>query len=239
MQRTRLLIAATILAVATTARASGGTTSRWVIAGGGETGQSQGAFTHHGTLGQPVASPPTGSDEILSSGFWGGRVSRGDGSVYLPLVVASAGGPLQVHEAPDTCPGLSIQIGKGYREDFDHSNDNDWYAFAATPGQPTTIETGDLDVNADTFLYLYAPGCATLIAQNDDRADGDPSSRISWTPSAGGQYHVMVRSYDYQVFGPGTGYTLWVTVGESGVDLGAPPREKAPVLPTPVSGGER
>jgi hypothetical protein len=241
MTHTRPLFLLALLTVATASRASGESPVRWVIAGGGATGQSMGGHTHHSTLGQPVAGIPAGVSATLSSGFWGGGGATAGGErVYLPLVLAGAGGANVIAEAPDTCPGLAIQVGLRYAEDFVHSNDNDWYAVSVVQGQPTTIETLDLGPQADTILYLYGPDCTTLIAENDDRVAGDPSSRISWTPAVGGPYHILVRSYDYQVFGSGTDYTLRITVGDAGPDQ--PARRTADKVmppPTPGPGGER
>ncbi len=129
-------------------------------------------------------------------------------TVYAPLIRRTT--VHLVDDAPDACPGLAINIGALYREDFDHINDNDWYQFTAEAGASYTLETLYLGPLADTVLALYAPDCTTLLAFNDDRAPGDPSSRIEWTAPADGAYCVLVRGYDWSVYGPGTEYTVRV-----------------------------
>jgi hypothetical protein len=131
---------------------------------------------------------------------------------YMPLVMRSFTGgptpPIDVVEAPDTCPGYPGQAGKSYRENIDFANDNDWFAFDAVAGRSYVIETGDLGATADTVLYLWTGDCRTQLAENDDRAFGDPSSWIEWTATETGPLAAMVRNYDWQVYGPETGYTL-------------------------------
>ena len=135
---------------------------------------------------------------------------------YLPMVAKNfTSGPLppiEVVEAPDACPGYAARAGTSYRENFDFVNDNDWFAYDATSGKTYVIETGDLGASADTVLYLWTGDCRTQLAENDDRNVGDPSSLIEWTATATGPLAVMVRSYDWQVYGPETRYTL--TIGE-------------------------
>jgi hypothetical protein len=135
---------------------------------------------------------------------------------YLPMVsrnfTSGPPPPIEVVEAPDACPGYPAEAGKSYRENFDIANDNDWFAFDAIAGNTYVIETGDLGANADTVLYLWTGDCRTQLAESDDRSVGDPSSLIEWTATTTGPLAVMLRSYDWQVYGPETAYTL--TIGE-------------------------
>ena len=81
-----LLLAVTILVVASAALAVGGENiSRWAVAGGG--GQSAGgSYALNGTLGQTEAGPNmSGGDYTLSGGFWGGVASTVP-YIYLPLI---------------------------------------------------------------------------------------------------------------------------------------------------------
>jgi hypothetical protein len=135
---------------------------------------------------------------------------------YLPLVMRNFTSgptpPIDVVEAPDTCPGYPGQAGRSYRENFDFANDNDWFAFDAVAGRSYVIETGGLGATVDTVLYLWTGDCRTQLAENDDRAFGDPSSWIEWTATETGPLAAMARNYDWQVYGPETEYTL--TIGE-------------------------
>lgn len=160
--------------------------------------------------------------------------------VYLPLVLSeSVPGVIPIEEAPDTCPGTPIQVGRQYREDFDHSNDNDWYEIQVVGGQAYTMRTFDLESRADTVMYLYASDCSTLLAENDDVAGGNPASQIVWTAPSSGVYYIDVRSYNYTIFGSDTGYSLEVVEGvPDAVDVTGVV-DKAPPLPTPMPGGSR
>ena len=62
--------------------------------------------------------------------------------------------------------------------------DNDYFSFGATSGTPYTIETLNLWGRANTSLQLLASDGVTVLAANDDRAAGDNSSLISYTPSS-------------------------------------------------------
>src|SRR6185436_2986562 len=65
------------------------------------------------------------------------------------------------------------------------TTDVDWYSFVAASGTPYTIETLNLLSGCDTLLQVYNSS-AVLLASNDNRAAGDPSSLISnFTPGAG------------------------------------------------------
>ena len=81
-----LLLAITVMVVASAALALGGENiSRWAVAGGG--GQSAGGrYVLNGTLGQTEAGPTmSGGDYTLSGGFWGG-VATTVPYIYLPLI---------------------------------------------------------------------------------------------------------------------------------------------------------
>ena len=81
-----LLLAITVLVVASAALALGGENiSRWAVAGGG--GQSAGGgYVINGTLGQTEAGPTiSGGDYTLSGGFWGGAATTVP-YIYLPLI---------------------------------------------------------------------------------------------------------------------------------------------------------
>jgi hypothetical protein len=129
--------------------------------------------------------------------------------VYLPLVLCE--GSFAIADAPDACPGLSISTGQTYGDDFDHANDNDWFTFQATAGLSYTIQTGDLQANSDTIMALYAADCATQLAENDDVSyPSNVASQILWLASASGPLRVMVRNYDWNIYGANTGYSLGV-----------------------------
>jgi len=69
--------------------------------------------------------------------------------------------------------------------------DEDWFSFPAIGGRAYTIETTSLLSDSDTFLHLYSSS-SSLLAFNDNRVLGDPSSFISWTAPSTGTYFVQV-----------------------------------------------
>ncbi len=170
--------------------------------------------------------------------------------VYLPLTTRnfSPHSPTptpEAHElddAPDQCPGYDVLIDDHlYRDDWDFENDNDWYTFQAEAGQTYTIQTEDLEEQADTLLFLYDAGCATVLAENDDISwPANVASRVVWTAPEAGTYCVMIRSYDWEVFGTDTGYTFQVSTGvveQPGASVAAgddaPPKPAPPPTPMP------
>ncbi len=115
--------------------------------------------------------------------------------------------------AQDTCPGDLISGEWDYIQidSFEHENDHDWFSFNATAGVTYRIETGNLGSSADTTLELHDINCGSLLVQNDDIHWPDNlASRIIWTAPASGRYHILVRPYDWRVYGEGTHYTLLV-----------------------------
>jgi len=237
------------------------------MSSGGGTGLAAGGNILYGTLGQPVAGTVSDTDFDLCSGFWCGPAASRGKRIYLPLIIYrypkrwlaylpliarsySTQPPVELDDAPDACPGYAVEIGTPYRDDFDQANDNDWYEFTAQAGVTYTLETYNLGEQADTVLALYDADCTTLLAENDDREIGDPSSLIVWTPSASGTYHILVRSYDWTVYGEDTGYTFRIGTGGGlqlqvqGLQLqvqgerALPGNGKAEPSPTPTPAGE-
>jgi uncharacterized repeat protein (TIGR01451 family) len=138
----------------------------------------------------------------------GGNV--GGGTVFLPTIFHDYPLLHLVDDASDACPGLGVDVGDGhyYRDNFDHANDNDWYAFSAQGGLTYVVRTLNLDTRADTVLTLYDIDCETVLAENDDVSVGDPASHIVWTAPVDGMVCILVRPYDWQVYGTATGYTF-------------------------------
>ena len=228
-----------ILALTVTAFAAGEALQRAAITGGGGAALSSGDHALRGSLGQPVAGRVGSAGYGLCAGLQCASVEAGEagGYVYLPLVLSAFGstpGVIPIEEAPDACPGTAIQVEQQYSEDFDHSNDNDWYEFQAIGGRAYTLRTFDLGSRADTVMYLYGSDCVTLLGENDDVASGDGASQIVWAAPSSGAYHVDVRSYNYTIFGIDTGYKMEIVEGVPGAADPAGAIDKAPPLPTPA-----
>lgn len=73
------------------------------------------------------------------------------------------------------------------------SGDEDWFSVDVATGLLLVAETLNLGDGGNTLLELYAPDRATLLASNDDRGPGDPSSRIQYLVPAPGPYFLRVR----------------------------------------------
>lgn len=101
-----------------------------------------------------------------------------DASLAVPLVPAGYPVPATFFRDPD--------------HDGAGADDTDWFVFAATAGRTYVIETFDLRSGADTVVALHDVDAISLLAANDDRAAGDPSSRLEWTAPADGSYYVQV-----------------------------------------------
>jgi len=111
--------------------------------------------------------------------------------------------------------------------------DQDWASFTAEVDKTYIVTTGDLSMAADTYLYLYDTDGTTLLAANDD--DGNSlASRIEWTAPADGTYYVLVKHWNPNVSGCGTGYTLNLTEARRFYNIYLPLTLKAYAPPTPV-----
>ena len=136
----------------------------------------------------------------------------GPTTLYLPLVASAYARRISVPEVGDTPDtAWEVAVGPDYTARFDHANDNDWFVFTATAGATYRLRTLELGPNCDTVLYLYDFTGLQLLAQNDDRAPGNPASEIVWTATYSGLHRILVRHYDWRSYGAGTDYTLRVT----------------------------
>jgi len=87
------------------------------------------------------------------------------------------------------------------------SGDEDWVKFDAVAGTTYGIQTSNLDIAADTYIYLYDTDGTTLLAAADDYG-GTLASRIEWQAAADGTYYVAVKHWNPNVGGCGTTYDL-------------------------------
>lgn len=102
-----------------------------------------------------------------------------------------------------------IELGESQGHNFDVPGDEDWVRFVADAGGEYLIRTANLGVSSDTYLYLYDTKGTTLLAANDDYA-GSLASRIEWMAPSSSTYYVLVKHWNPNVGGCGTGYTLSV-----------------------------
>lgn len=203
------------------------------------------------TLGQAAPGHSAGSGLApagalaLDAGFWTPQqAAQPPGKptfLYLTLVLKGYPPVIDLPDAPGQCASsYTIAPGTNYRESFGASNDNDWYQFTADAGVTYTIRAFNLGERADTVMGLYAPNCTTVLAENDDSGDpNDKGSRIVWVAPAVGFYHILVRNYDWRIYGEGTSYWLLAAKSSSPVASVQQLKTSKPVPPpTPVPGSQ-
>jgi len=100
-----------------------------------------------------------------------------------------------------------IATGDSQTHNFDVLDDNDWIKFNAQAGTTYRLATSNLGISADTYLYLYDTDGQTLIASNDD-SDNSLASQIDWTAPQSGTYYALVKNWNPNTGGCGTGYTV-------------------------------
>ncbi len=181
---------------------------------GGLDQSASGDFILQGTLGQIAPGHSSETGFTLDAGFWtpgaAARPPAGPRRIYLPIVIRNYPLIVDLLDVPGRCDNsYTIAAGTSYRENFGASNDNDWYQFTADAGITYTIRTSSLGARADTVMGLYAPDCATLLVENDDSGEpNDKGSLIIWSAPTTGFYHLLVRNYDWRIYGSDTSYTL-------------------------------
>ena len=95
----------------------------------------------------------------------------------------------------DDVPGNAKPIlvnGAVQNHTFHEAGDEDWVKFWAFAGDTYTIETSDLELGNDTYLFLYDADLREE-SRNDDISAEEQASRIVWEPSESGTYYVKVR----------------------------------------------
>lgn len=78
-------------------------------------------------------------------------------------------------------PALSLTYFADTNGDGKGETDTDHFAFAATGGTTYTVATSNLLSANDTNLEILDTNGTTVLASNNDRATGDPSSTITWS----------------------------------------------------------
>src|SRR2546421_852404 len=118
--------------------------------------------------------------------------------------------------AGNTTTTYTLGIGQTAQGQLSSSSDHDWYRVNLVAGQTYSFAmTGTGTNNAiDTYLRLYAPDGATLVAQNDD---GLPNfnSVFTYTATSSGTFFLDAADYQGPPGASGTPgqYGLAVTAG--------------------------
>ena len=139
-----------------------------------------------------------------------GAVSETDNANNISAGAEVCVAGADAYEQDDTpANAQSIALGQTQHHNHHVPGDQDWARFTAQAGVTYTIRTSGLGPAADTYLYLYGPDGTTLLAANDDYG-GTLASQIEWTALAAGTYYLLVRHWNPNVGGCGTGYDLEV-----------------------------
>jgi hypothetical protein len=109
---------------------------------------------------------------------------------------APQAGPVATDGSP-----IHASLFRDVDQDGAGGSDLDFYSFNASAGQSYQLETLNLINGADTSLRLYDTDGASVLALNDDRSSGDPSSLLTWTAPRTDQFfarvHAAVSPADY------------------------------------------
>ncbi len=97
---------------------------------------------------------------------------------------------------PNGGPGTAAPLGPGgaAQRTIFGAGDEDWYALTLTGEGSVQAWTSALGDGGNTTLELFASDGFTLLAANDDRAPGDPSSFVQASLSGTGTFFLRVRA---------------------------------------------
>jgi hypothetical protein len=85
----------------------------------------------------------------------------------------------------------------------------DYVSFLAQEGVQYTIETGNLQGDCDTVIYLYHED-GTELDYDDDSGEETYASRLVWMAPDSGIYYLAVEDFFGQA-GPEVSYQIWIS----------------------------
>ena len=127
----------------------------------------------------------------------------------------------------------TLNLNQVQSHNFGNAGDQDWIKFNAEAGKDYTFSTRNLGPAADTYLYLYDTDGATVLTANDDGND-TLASQIRWVAPTSATYYLLVRHWNPNVAGCGSGYEL---LGEL-AEIATPTPTSTPIpgdTPTPTN----
>lgn len=119
------------------------------------------------------------------------------------------------YEGSDNSPSGAPWLTEAQTHNFDKAEDEDWMKLTAIEGQFYRIVTSELGPTTDTYMYLYDQDGFSLLASNDDAADGSLTSQIEWVAPADGTYYILVKQWNPSVWGCGTWWSVTVQTTSS------------------------
>jgi len=173
-------------------------------------------LTDTATLGIPRTFGATGIEEITKTLYLqtdtDGVVNDSDRTNNISPGVEVCFASADLYESDDD-PASAHLIAGAETHNIHGPGDEDWVKFNVVAGTTYAIETSNLGIAADTYIYLYDTDGTTLLMANDDYG-GTLASRIEREASADGTYHVAVKHWNPNVGGCGTTYDLSIGVAE-------------------------
>ena len=165
---------------------------------------------------EPLASriiwiaPSGGTYYVMTKDL--GEDSAGADAIYEILVTSGGAGEGADSYEPDDSMPLASQIdtdGTYQTHTFHSTTDVDYVWFISQEGIEYTIETGNLQGECDTALYLYDVD-GVEVEYDDDGGDESYASRIVWTAPSSEIYYVGIADYRGQS-GSEVSYQIWVS----------------------------
>jgi hypothetical protein len=133
-------------------------------------------------------------------------------------------------------PMPEVQIGHDQKHAFcSEPGDTDWALIHAKAGETYSIETTNLAPGVDTRMILYRGfeeqrwDGMVEVGSNDDRAEGDPSSALSFTAPANSSYLVGIAEVEGRA---GFDQTYTLAIDRTGA-VPAPPLSISPAAAKP------
>jgi hypothetical protein len=166
--------------------------------------------------GEPLASrivwlaPSSGPYYVMIRDL--AEESAGPDATYeIRIIASNTVDGADSYEPDDTfAQASSIDTDGTYQSHTFHVTvDVDHVSFLAQEGVEYTIETGNLEGNCDTVIYLYDEDGREL-DYDDDSAEEDVASRLVWIAPDSGIYYVAVEDFHNQA-GPEVSYQIWIS----------------------------
>jgi dienelactone hydrolase len=170
-----------------------------------------------GTLPVDVAVPADPTVNVL----W--VTPRGtSGLSGWPVALAITDVDEQVEHEPNNEPAQAnrVPVPGGVTGRFQHSDDTDYYVFAAKKAQKILIEARTLDLYSPTLVYMAVKNAKTkaVLAKNNPESQPPADQRIEFTAGDDGDYLLELQHLNY-VGGPSESYHIAITPSLPGFDV--------------------
>ena len=139
----------------------------------------------------------------LSFGFWPENSFAASPDDYENDDVSSKARAILLN-VPDLLPPVDLS----QRHDFHDRADKDWIVFYAREGIFYGISVSSVGENCDPVVGIYSTDGSTLLMEETDQWSYGEGEYVEWKCEEDGVYYALVRQYNPEKYGEGTGYTL-------------------------------